>query len=124
MFNVTYLGLLLNPSRAAMNEMYDHGLDLYDISEVLEQGYNCAKSRRASDTIEKCLDIVTDSNFDQRSKFRDNACRKEARSDPFCLSHRTRTTRVVIARSYNFALETEVWVITHVGITVKHEVRT
>ncbi len=77
------------PSRSVATELYNYGLRLYDILEVLEHGYYCAKSKRTKGTFEICLD------------------------------HKRKTTRVVIARAYNYSLDSEVWVITHVGITTK-----
>ena len=62
---------------------------LRDILDILEQGYDCAKSKRKKGTIERCLD---------RKKI---------------------TMRVVIVRAYNYSLDSEAWVIIHVGITSK-----
>ena len=84
-----FQGLPLIPTRSAAIELYNYGLRLYDILEVLEHGYDCPKSKRAKGIIERCLD------------------------------HKRKTTKAVIARSYNYSLDSEVWVVIHVGITIK-----
>jgi hypothetical protein len=76
-------------SRTAMNEMMQYGYDLYDILEILNSGYDCSKSKRSKNIIERCID------------------RKE------------KTVRAVVAESYNYAMDCEVWVVTHFGITSK-----
>jgi hypothetical protein len=35
--------------------MMDLGFDLYDVLDILENGRNCARSRRQEGTFEKCL---------------------------------------------------------------------
>ena len=86
-------GYPIIPTRAAINELYYHGLDLYDVLNILVDGYDCSKQKRSKEIIEKCKDI------------------------------KQKTVRVVVAKSFNFSLNCEVWVITHVGITSKHKVR-
>ena len=81
------------PSRTAMNEMYDHSINIHYVVEILKHGYDCPRSKRSKNIIEKCID------------------------------KKRKTIRVVIANSYNYSLGTEVWVITHVGITSKPEMR-
>lgn len=49
-------GLPVIPSRRAMQEMWREGLLIQDIVEVLEDGYECARSKRKKDIVEKCLD--------------------------------------------------------------------
>ncbi len=85
--------LPLVPSRSAMNELYNNSLDLYAVLDVLEHGYDCSKGRRSKGILERCLD---------KGK---------------------KTIRVVVAKSYNYSLDSEVWVITHVGMTSKSKVR-
>lgn len=84
-----YEGLPLVPSRSVANELYNCNLMLRDVLDILEQGYDCAKSKRKKGTIERCLD------------------------------RKKKTMRVVIVRAYNYSLDSEVWVIIHVGITSK-----
>ena len=84
-----YKGLPLVPSGSVTNELYKCNLSLRDIRDVLEQGYDCAKSKRKKGIIERCLD------------------------------RKKKTTRVVILKAYNYSLDSEVWVVIHVGITSK-----
>ena len=76
-----------------MTEFYNENLDLYVALDVLERGYDCPRGRRSKGIIERCLD-----------KGR-------------------KTIRVVVAKSFNFSPDSEVWAITHVGITSKPRVR-
>jgi hypothetical protein len=76
-------------SRSAMTELFDIGCDMYDVLEILESGYDCSRSKRAGHIIEKCLD------------------------------KKGKTFKVVIAGSFNFDHNCEVWVVTHFGITSK-----
>ena len=84
-----YEGLPLVPSRFVADELYDCNLILRDILDILEQGYDCAKSKRKKGIIERCLD------------------------------RKRKTTKVVIARAYNYSLDSEAWVIIHVGVITK-----
>lgn len=84
-----YKGLPLVPSRSVAIELYNCNLILRDILGILEQGYDCAKSKRKKGIIERCLD------------------------------RKRKTMRVVIARAYNYSLGYEAWVIIHVGVTTK-----
>ena len=93
MINPLFQGIPLIPSRAAMNEMFDFGINIESIMDILENGYDCAKSKRSKDTIERCID------------------------------KKKKAIRVVAVHSYNYSLETDVWVITHIGITSKPEMR-
>jgi hypothetical protein len=88
-----YLELPLIPSRSAMQELYDNNMDLYNVLEILESGYDCSKGKRAKGIIEKCLDS------------------------------KKKTLNVVIGRSFNFHMDTDVWIISHVGITSKRKVK-
>lgn len=45
------------PTRAAYHELETLGIDLYDIVAVLENGYNCSRSKRAKGKLERCLRI-------------------------------------------------------------------
>ncbi|MDP3742245.1 MAG: hypothetical protein Q8R15_02945 [Candidatus Micrarchaeota archaeon] len=79
-------GLRVVGSKAAERELFDLGLWLNDAVEVLDSGFECSRSRRKSDKIERCL-------------------RKG-----------NRVLRVVGAYSYNYLLREEVLVIVHVSI--------
>lgn len=85
--------LPLVPTRSAMTELYNDSLDLYAVLDVLELGYDCSKGRRSKGILERCLD---------KGK---------------------KTIRVVVVESWNYSLDSEVWVITHVGMTSKSKVR-
>lgn len=45
----------LIPTKNAQREMDEIGIDLWRLKEVLEQGYDCSNSTRASNIIERCL---------------------------------------------------------------------
>jgi len=85
----TYEEFPLMPTRAAMKELCDLGLDLTDVAEVLEDGYDCYRSKRKKGTIEKCIDKGN------------------------------KTLKTVVVQSFNHSLDTDVWAITHVGIFTK-----
>ena len=73
------------PSRRAADEMIREKLMIHDVIEVLETGYDCARSRRRENIVERCVDV------------------------------KNKILKAVVARSYNYDMESEVWVITHVG---------
>ncbi|UCE73501.1 MAG: hypothetical protein JSV56_10790 [Methanomassiliicoccales archaeon] len=76
-----------------MNELYDNNMDLNDVLEVIESGYDCPKSKRSKEKIERCLD------------------------------QKRKTIRVVIAKSYSDFFASEVWIVIHVGVKSKPKVR-
>ena len=43
------------PTRSAYYELMDLKLDLFEILDVFENGYDCAKGKREKGTIERCL---------------------------------------------------------------------
>ena len=86
-----YKKLPLIPTRAAMNKLYENNLDIYMVLNVLENGYDCAKSKRAKGTIERWL------------------------------NEKRKTIRIFVVKSFNYSLNMDVWAITHVGITSKHK---
>ncbi|MBI4174757.1 MAG: hypothetical protein HY517_03855 [Candidatus Aenigmarchaeota archaeon] len=43
------------PTKDAQHEMDELGLDLWRVKEILEQGYDCSKSKRAKNIVERCL---------------------------------------------------------------------
>ncbi len=71
-------GLPLIPSRRAAEEMYREKLMIHDVIEVLDAGYDCARSRRKEGVIERCVD------------------------------EKNKTLKVVAARSYNYDMKSEV----------------
>ena len=76
----------LIPSRTAMNELMKCNITLSDAAEMLEEGFNCSRSKRKKGTIEKC--------------------RIEGK----------KTIKVVAVKSFNYSLNTECWLLIHVGI--------
>ncbi len=48
-------GKLIVPSKAAYKELAQLGLGLDDVVDILENGFDCARSKRAAGTIEKCF---------------------------------------------------------------------
>ena len=55
MFNDKYEGLRIAISHSAMQELMQEGKTIYDVVEILENGYD-APRRRKQGTIEKWLD--------------------------------------------------------------------
>ena len=45
----------LIPTKDAQKEMDEIGVDLWRIKETLERGYDCSKSKRAKNVVERCL---------------------------------------------------------------------
>ncbi|MFH0815399.1 MAG: hypothetical protein V1934_01080 [Methanobacteriota archaeon] len=44
----------LKPSRTACRELSELGLDLFDVLDILENGYDCERSKRKVGTVERC----------------------------------------------------------------------
>lgn len=55
MFDVQYDGLRIEPTLAATRELIKHCCDISDVKEILEEGYDCAASRRKQNIIERCI---------------------------------------------------------------------
>ena len=77
------------PTKSASDELFNLGLNLEDVIIVLNEGYDCKRSRRKKNIVERCLD------------------------------KRNKTIKVVLARIFFYSLDEEIWHITHVGITSK-----
>lgn len=73
------------PSRAGANELVQEGMSLAEVVEILENGFDCPRSKRAKGVIEKCV---------RKGK---------------------KTLKVVVAESYNYSLGTDCWLLIHVG---------
>ena len=86
MLGPLFEGLRVVGSKAAEQELYDLGLWLNDAVTVLDSGFECSRSRRKSDKIERCL----------------------RKGD--------KILRVVAAYDYNRMMQMEVIVIIHVSI--------
>lgn len=82
----SWRSLPLIPSNSALSELGRHGMTLGEVNEVLVAGYDCSESKRKTGVFEKCL---------RRKK---------------------ELVKVVVAKSYNYSLKTECWVVTHVGV--------
>lgn len=83
--DILYEGLPLRPTKSAYYEMKRLKMDLFDAVKILEDGYDCATGKRKTDTIERCIDS------------------------------KSKTAKVVAAKSYEYWSKQEVYVITHVG---------
>ena len=79
-------GKELKPSGSAFGELLKHNMDLYDVLDILENGYDCQRSRRKKGTIERCK---------RTGK---------------------KILKVVVVDSLQYFDNTEVWLITHVGV--------
>lgn len=55
MFNIKYKGLRIEPTLTASRELVKQGKDLYDVLEILENGYKSGPSRRKPNIIEKSI---------------------------------------------------------------------
>lgn len=53
MFGARYKGLSIEVTRSACAEMLKENIDLYDVAEVLEKGFE--PSKRRADIVERCL---------------------------------------------------------------------
>ncbi len=84
-------GLQLLPTRAALTELMECNLTLLDALDILENGYNCAGSKRKKNKIENCLD---------KGK---------------------KTLKVVVVQVLYYSLDEEIWHITHVGCKTKRK---
>lgn len=52
-----YKGRAIIPTRSAYHELEDLGLNLFDVADVLENGYDCHRSRRKKGKLERCLQL-------------------------------------------------------------------
>ena len=55
MLDITYKGMRIEPTLSASRELVREGKDLYDVIEILEEGYDCSKSKRKKKITERCL---------------------------------------------------------------------
>ena len=53
--DITYKGMRIEPTLSASRELVREGKNLYDVLEILEEGYDCSKSKRKKKIIERCL---------------------------------------------------------------------
>lgn len=45
----------LKATKAASEELWHFKKDLWDVLEILEQGYDCSRSKRKPNILEKCI---------------------------------------------------------------------
>ena len=45
---------LLMPSKSALDEMYDNDISYEDVIEILEEGFDCSRSKRKKNKLERC----------------------------------------------------------------------
>jgi len=43
------------PTRSAQNEMFDIDVSLFDIEDILEESFECSRSKREKSTFERCV---------------------------------------------------------------------
>jgi len=74
----------VRPSRSADKEIRHLCIDLDDIVKILEEGYDCPKSKRKTGTIEKCYKsgkkiikviVIESITLEQRTCLVNNSCR-------------------------------------------------
>jgi len=88
MFDINYKGLRIEPTLSATRELLKDRLDLYDVLEILENGYDCSCGRRKENIIERCID------------------------------RKNKTIKAVVAKTisrYPDGFQEEVWRLIHVG---------
>lgn len=78
-------GVPVKPSKSADEEMARLRIYLDEVCRVLDEGYDCSRSRRRNGTIERCMRM------------------------------KGRIIRVVVAKSHSTWDGEPVWVITHIG---------
>lgn len=82
----TWRGLQLKNTKASYNELEELGMDLLDVADLLENGYDCPISRRQEGTFEKCINWYD------------------------------KTIKVVVIKEFDDNLNIWVWVVIHVGL--------
>ena len=55
MFNIRFKGLRIEPTLSASRELVKEKKDLYDVLEILEEGYESSASKRKENIIERSL---------------------------------------------------------------------
>jgi hypothetical protein len=86
LFEARFLGRRLTATKSAHHELLHLSLDLFDVAGVLENGCDCAKSRRACGKMERCFQVGR------------------------------KVLRVVVAEDYNEFLRENVFVVIHVSM--------
>lgn len=97
LFEPTYQGLPIIPvqtrrgQKNVIDELAKHGMDLDDVAGILNEGYDCSRSKRRKGVLEKCID-------------RGN-----------------KTIKVVVQQGYIEFEGKECWELIHVGIFTKRQ---
>lgn len=55
MFDIKFHGLRIEPTLSASRELVKEGKSLYDVLEILEDGYDSSASKRKANIIEKSI---------------------------------------------------------------------
>ena len=76
----------LKPSAAAYRELFKHNMDLFDVLDILENGYDCERSKRKKGTFERCKKVGK------------------------------KTLKVVVVESIQKWDDSPVWLIIHIGV--------
>ena len=62
LFEPTYQGLPIitvqtrRGQKNVLDELLKHDMDIYDVAKVLNEGYDCSRSKRRKCVLEKCID--------------------------------------------------------------------
>ena len=62
LYEPTYKGLPVitvqtrKGQKNVVDELVEYGMDLNDVADVLNEGYNCSRSKRRKGVLEKCID--------------------------------------------------------------------
>lgn len=51
----TWRGKPILPTRASQDEMFDHDIFLDDVADILEEGFDCSRSKRKKNMYERCI---------------------------------------------------------------------
>ena len=51
----TWRGKPILPSRSAQDELFDNDIGLNEVAVILEEGFDCSRSKRKKDMVERCV---------------------------------------------------------------------
>jgi type II secretory pathway component PulF len=55
MFGFEWNGKPLIPTKHALDEMDNAGIDMYKAVEILDEGFDCSRSKRKANVVERCI---------------------------------------------------------------------
>lgn len=84
-------GLQLKNTKASYHELEELGMDLSNVVNILENGYDCSRSKRREDLYERCVNWYN------------------------------KTIKVVVVKTFDTDLDAWVWVVLHVGMFGRRE---